>query len=68
MMIQINILPEKNVKEQEIQKSTTVGDVIKSMHIKPDTVIAMRDNTPIPIDETIKEGDKITIIKVSSGG
>ncbi|MCD6237151.1 MAG: MoaD/ThiS family protein [Thermoplasmata archaeon] len=68
MEIEVTLLPQNIARKQEIPPMATIEDLIKIMRLKPDTVIAMRDNTPIPIDETIKEGDKITIIKVSSGG
>ncbi len=36
--------------------------------MKPDTLIVMKDNSPIPIDDRLNDGDKLTIILVSSGG
>jgi len=68
MEIEITLLPQNIARKQEIPPMATIEDLIKIMQLKPDTVIAMRNNTPIPIDEKIKEGDKLTIIQVASGG
>jgi sulfur carrier protein ThiS len=36
--------------------------------IKPDTLIVMSDNKPIPVDDVLNEGQELTIIQVASGG
>ena len=36
--------------------------------MKPDTLIVMQNNKPIPIDQELQDGENLTIIQVSSGG
>ena len=47
---------------------STAADLLASLHLLPDTHIFLRDNAPIPIDEPLKEGDSIKMIRVASGG
>lgn len=36
--------------------------------MKPDTIIMMNKNQPVPIDDPLNEEQELTIIQVSSGG
>ncbi|HEC81634.1 MAG TPA: hypothetical protein ENI42_04335 [Thermoplasmatales archaeon] len=68
MKIQVKTLPENTIKEYSIQKSSTIEKLFKQMKLKPDAVIALRNNQPIPLTETLQENEEITIIKIASGG
>jgi len=52
----------------EIQTGSTVNDVLKKINLKPDTVIVMDKDKPIPIDDVVVDGQDLTILQVSSGG
>ena len=56
---------EKNI---QLEKGSTVMDLLNKLKIKPDTVVVMSDKLPIPIDENLKDNQKITVIQVFSGG
>jgi thiamine biosynthesis protein ThiS len=66
--ISAKILRTNNTKEIDLKKDSTVNDLLEKLNLKPDTLIVMRNNTPIPIDDIINDGDKFEIIQVSSGG
>lgn len=68
MKISIKLSRTNQEKELNLNKGSTVQDILKKIDIKPDTVIVMNKNRPIPIDEKIRENDQLTIIQVSSGG
>ena len=68
MIIRVNISRSENIKEIIVKKDSTILDLLNKLDLKPDTVIVMRDNIPIPIDETLKKDQKLSIIQVSSGG
>lgn len=68
MKISIKLSRNNQEKELNLNKGSTVQDILKKIDIKPDTVIVMNKNRPIPIDEKIRENDQLTIIQVSSGG
>ena len=68
MKIKINIPRTKEKKIINLENKATVGDIIKKLNFKPDTIIVMRNNTPIPIDDVVEDNQELTIIQVSSGG
>ena len=51
-----------------LEKGPKVRDLLEKIKIKPDTIIVMSDNTPIPVDDTLTENQEILIIQVASGG
>ena len=68
MKIKVKISRTKDEKEIQIEKGSTVLDLLKILKFKPDNVVVMSDKTPIPIDDTLKDKQEITIIQVFSGG
>ena len=68
MNITVILSRTKEKRKLEFEKGLTVESVLKKLNIKPDTVIVMSNNHPIPIDDEIKEGQELTILQVSSGG
>jgi len=68
MRITVKILPGNTTKSIDLKPGAKVLDVLKEFQLKPDTIIAVRNNTPIPVDDVIKDGQELKIIKVASGG
>ena len=68
MIIRVNISRSDKIKDIQINKNSTILDLLNKLDLKPDTVIVMRDNMPIPIDETLTDDQELSIIIVSSGG
>jgi len=66
--ITVNLTRTNEVKEVEINKGSTILDLLKKIDIKPDTVIVLEKNKPLPIDDDLTDNQKLTIIQVSSGG
>ena len=68
MNIKVNIISQNKIKNINIDYNSKVIDLLKKINLKPDIVIVLRDNTPIPVDEQLENNEKISIIEVSSGG
>ena len=68
MKITINISRSNNKQDINLENGSTVLDLLKKINLKPDTVIIMDKEKPVPVDEIIEDGQKLTIIQVSSGG
>ena len=68
MKIQVKTLPENKKKEIDIKSGSKIIDLIRKINLKPDSIVVLKDTVPIPIDDEITENQKLTIIKVSSGG
>jgi sulfur carrier protein ThiS len=70
--IQVNITVTlsrtKETKKLQIEEGLTVENILKKINLKPDTIIVMSKNKPVPIDTKIKDGQELTILQVSSGG
>ena len=68
MKITVKISRTNEIKNIDLAKGSTIQDVLNKINMKPDTLIVMNKNKPIPIDEKLKDGEKFTIFQVSSGG
>ena len=68
MKIQVTIFDAKSTEELEVPDKSTAYDVIRSLKLQPDILIVTRNNQPIPIDESLKDQDKLKLIRVISGG
>jgi sulfur carrier protein ThiS len=66
--ISVKISREKDKKEIDLKDGSTVIDLLKKLNLKPDTLIVLNDDIPIPIDEVLKDKQNLSIILVSSGG
>jgi sulfur carrier protein ThiS len=66
--IKISISRTKETKNLELDAGTKVQDALKKLNLKPDTIVVMSKNKPIPIDDELKDGEELVIIQVSSGG
>ena len=68
MEITVKLSRTKEIKKINLQKEPIVLDMLKKINMKPDTVIVLSENKPISVDEELKDGQKLTILQVSSGG
>ena len=68
MKISVKILRTKQIKEVDLEKGATVFDLLKKLKLKPDTIIVMDNNLPIPVDDVLEDKQNLCIIQVSSGG
>ena len=68
MKIKVKISRTNETKEIDLDNGTTVQDLLKKINLKPDTIIVLNNNKPIPIDNELKNGEELTILLVSSGG
>ncbi|PNX47617.1 MAG: hypothetical protein BV457_05340 [Thermoplasmata archaeon M9B1D] len=68
MEITVKLSRTKEIKKINLQKEPIVLDMLKKINLKPDTVVVLSENKPISIDEELKDGQKLTILQVSSGG
>jgi len=66
--IKIKLSRTNETKEIELQKGSTVNEVLKKINLKPDTIIVINNDKPVPVDEKVEDGQEFTIIQVSSGG
>ena len=68
MKIKVTFFPGNEKKDAKLESGATSLELLKSLSLHPDSHIVTRDNTPIPIDEKLSDGDELRIIGVVSGG
>ena len=56
------------MKEVSLKIGSTVGELLKKIKLKPDTLIVISNNTPVPVDDVLNNDQELTIIQVASGG
>ena len=68
MNVKVKLQRTHEIKKINLDDGSTVEKLIKKMGFKPDSVLVLSNNTPIPIDDTLSNGQELTILQVSSGG
>jgi sulfur carrier protein ThiS len=68
LKIKVKLSRTKESREITLKEGSTVGDVLRKIKLKPDTVIVINNNTPVPVDDVLNNDQILTIIQVSSGG
>jgi sulfur carrier protein ThiS len=66
--IRVKLSRTNDTKEIDLNEGATVEELLKKLRLKPDTTIAISNNTPIPVDDILNNGQEILVIQVSSGG
>lgn len=68
MKITVKIKRVNETKHVELKEKSTIQELLEKINIKPDTVIVLSGNKPIPIDDILVDGQELTILQVASGG
>jgi len=68
LKIKVKISRTNEIKEVNLENGASVQSLLKKINLKPDTIIVLNNNKPIPIDDELINGDELTILQVSSGG
>lgn len=68
--MKVNVFIDKKNKNMaiELNKASTIYDLLKKLGINPVTVIVSRNNELVLEDEKLNNSDKIRILSVISGG
>jgi sulfur carrier protein ThiS len=51
-----------------LKEGSTGEDLLHALNLLPDGVLIVHNNTPIPYTNRLKNGDRLKIIRVASGG
>jgi sulfur carrier protein ThiS len=68
MKIRVKLIPQNTYQEIDIKKGSTVLDLLRLIHRKPDSIIVLKNKTPLPVDDIIPDNQELSIIQVASGG
>ena len=68
MKIKVRVSNKENFNKIHLEEGSTVEDLLAKLTLKPDTIIVLYKNKPIPYNSDLSDNQEITLIKVSSGG
>lgn len=68
MRVTVERLHERENREVQLDAGATGLDLVKVLGLAPDAHLIARGETPIPIDEPLRDGETILLIRVVSGG
>jgi sulfur carrier protein ThiS len=68
LKIKVKISRTNETKEVNLENGASVQNLLEKINLKPDTIIVLNNNKPVPIDDELSNGEEITILQVSSGG
>jgi len=69
MKVKVRLLPgRRKAKVIELGPRATVEDAVRALELYPDAWIAIRGDTPVPLDEKLRDGEDLKLISVVSGG
>jgi sulfur carrier protein ThiS len=69
MKVKVELLPtKKETKTLRMRADSTVEDAIRSLKLHPEAWIPILRGSPVPLDETLQDGDALKLISAVSGG
>lgn len=55
-------------RDVELPDGSLADDAPRALGIRPEVVIVFRDERPLPGDAPLREGDRLRILRIVSGG
>jgi sulfur carrier protein ThiS len=69
MLVDVKVIPKGDIIEKlELENGSDGLALLSKLEFAPDVHIITKNKLPIPMDEILNDGDKLTIISVVSGG
>jgi sulfur carrier protein ThiS len=68
LKIKVKLSRTNETREINLEPGSKVEDAVRKIKLRPDTIIVLSNDTPIPIDDVLSQDQELLIIQVSSGG
>jgi sulfur carrier protein ThiS len=68
MQIIAELVPRRQEEAVTLESGASGLDLLRALHLPLDAHLLVRGGHPIPIDEPLKDGERIRVIGVVSGG
>lgn len=69
MRVHVCRVPRPNVEQSlDVRDGARVFEVLRAAQIPPDSVVVVRDDRPLPVDAPVRDGDRLRVVSVYSGG
>ncbi len=67
--MKVNVFNEKSQEKLEIDfQGKTVQELLKQIKVNSETVLVVRNDEVVTLDETLQDNDQIKLLSVISGG
>jgi len=67
--VEVTLLPtRKETRMIDLDDGSRVEDVMRALGLYPDAWVPVMGDTPVPIDEELKDGDRLKLVSAVSGG
>ncbi len=67
--VEVTLLPtRKETRTLELDPGSRVEDAMRALGLYPDAWVPVRGDTPVPVDEELKDGDRLKLVAAVSGG
>lgn len=68
MRVQVELRTGGEARVVELPPNAVGLDLLRSLDLVPDAHVLLRGDAPMPEDEPVREGERIRIVAVVSGG
>ncbi len=68
MRVTAELFPARETKSVELPQGASGYDLMKHLGLAPDVHLLVRGDVPIAIDEKLRDGERVRVISVVSGG
>jgi sulfur carrier protein ThiS len=68
MRVQAELLPSRSLRTAELPAGATGRELLGHLGLSVDAHILVRGDVPLPEDEPLREGERLVVIQVASGG
>ena len=68
MNVLITVVPTKKQTTIQLNNGSTITELLHHLHYKPHATIVLHNNTPVPEDNLVIDGEEYQVIPVASGG
>jgi len=68
MRVVAELIPRRVEQTLDLHPGATGIDLLQSLGLAPDAHLLVRDDTPVPLDAMLEDGQRLRVIAVVSGG
>ena len=68
MRVEVELHPAGSTRSVELPPNAAGLDLVRALGLAPDVHVLVRGDLPIPEDEPLRDGERIRVIGVVSGG
>ncbi len=68
MHLTVELIQARRTESVTLPTGATGLDLLRQLHLAPDAHLVIRDDSPIPVDEPLVDGERLRILSAISGG